>query len=94
VRGNNVKDSTLQNKGKFIISGKINHPTRVYLNSNLNVKNEDNATTIFLEPTSINLKLEVNQFKERVVSGSKTEKEVEELSSKIIDITDTGEIRV
>jgi thiol-disulfide isomerase/thioredoxin len=92
--GNNVKDSTLIIKGKFIISGEINHPTRVYLNSNLKEKNEDNETTIFLEPTSINLKLEVNRFKHRVVSGSKTEKEAEELSSKIKNISGTGEIRV
>jgi thiol-disulfide isomerase/thioredoxin len=92
--GNNVKDSTQIKKGKFTFTGKLDHPTRVYLNSNFNLINEDNATRFFLETSSINIKLEVYRFKERIVSGSKTEKEAEELSSKIKNITDTGEIRV
>ncbi|MGI8600488.1 MAG: thioredoxin-like domain-containing protein [Chitinophagaceae bacterium] len=91
--GTNVKDSTQIKNGKFKISGKIDHPTRVYLNSNLHADNEDNATSFFLEPSTINIKLEANRFKERVVSGSKTEKETGVLSTKIKNITDTGEIR-
>ena len=79
--GKLVKDSNVLQKGNFYFKGYVSEPTLATLRGNVKSISDDdlNAVGLYIEPNDMALELEYNSFKKMKVSGSKTQKEFEEL---------------
>ena len=77
VEGKDVKDSSLVTNGNFSFTGTIIEPTRAYLQ--LKEEKINNGVEIFLEPSSMTIRVKRNEFKSATLPGSKTQEEFTEL---------------
>jgi len=75
--GNYITDSCRIKKSRFVFRGHIKEPTKVYLEGSVAGKNmnDPNFTSFFVEPGTINIRLESGQFKKAEIKGSKTQDE-------------------
>ncbi|MGZ8523228.1 MAG: TlpA disulfide reductase family protein [Chitinophagaceae bacterium] len=75
--GQYILDSSAVKKGRFQFRGHITEPTMVYLEGTVQAKdmNDPNFTSFFLEPGQIMVSLVLNDFKNAVITGSKTQDE-------------------
>lgn len=88
--GKYIRDSAAIKNGTFQFKGFINEPTMAYFNGRMKSRSVDdpNYTTIYLEPTVMKIIVSENAFKEAKVSGSKTQRENEELQAKMNKVRD------
>lgn len=86
--GKYILDSTLVKKGRFQFHGNITEPTMVFLEGDTrsNTMEDPNFTSFFLEPSNITIELVYNDFKNAVVTGSKTHQEYIEINNLIAPI--------
>lgn len=84
-----VKESCLLQNGNFYFTGQIKEPTlAIFKGAIKSISDDDpNSTTFYLEPGIMNATVKVNQFKEIIITGSKTQKE-NELLQKEYDAID------
>lgn len=83
ISANNKKiDSTTVLNGKFALSGKVEIPTNVYLI----IEEPFNFKAFWLENKEIYFEAEEGEFREAIITGSKTQEEEEILSEKLMDI--------
>ena len=75
--GKYILDSSAIKKGRFQFRGHIAEPTMVYLDGTVQASdmNDPNFTNFFLEPGDIKITLEFNNFKNAIITGSKTQAE-------------------
>lgn len=75
-------DSTEVKNGQFRVSGHIAEPTRIFLEGDVQVKdmNDPNFTSFYVDPAEIFVSLVSNDFKNAVITGSKTQDENVELT--------------
>ena len=80
--GKVVEDSVKIVSGKFNYSGLIDEPTLVRITTHRNIKRIDdpNIARVFFEPAAMHIKLEIGNFKNLQLSGSKTHDEQVELN--------------
>lgn len=80
--GNHILDSTEIRNGRFRFRGPISEPTKVFLEGPVasHDMNDPNFTSFFVEPHEIRISLVVDNFKNAVVTGSKTQLEQMELN--------------
>lgn len=92
--GKYVRDSAAVKNGAFQFKGFINGPTMASFNGRTKTRSVDdpNYTTIYLEPTVMNVTVRENAFKDVKVSGSKTQHENEELQTKINKVRDRWKV--
>lgn len=83
--GQYILDSSAVKKGRFQFRGHITEPTMVYLEGTVQTKdmNDPNFTSFFLEPGQIMVSLVLNDFKNAVITGSKTQDEQTEFNKSI-----------
>jgi thiol-disulfide isomerase/thioredoxin len=81
--GKYVRDTSLLNSGKFSFKGNINQPTVAGIIGNItsNLMDDPNRTTIFLEPSNLQIVLKENSFKKIKMSGSKTQDDYDKLNN-------------
>jgi peroxiredoxin len=72
-----VKDSCVVNNGVFSFKGTITEPTMAYLQSKQGGR--DNASQLFLDPAVMGLSVDGSNLKKSVLTGSATQKEMDEL---------------
>lgn len=79
--GNRILDSSEVRNGRFRFRGHIVEPTKVFLEGPVasHDMNDPNFTSFFIEPGEVSISLVVNDFKNAVVTGSKTQLEQVEL---------------
>lgn len=70
-----IRDSVALINGSFSFKGRINNPILAYLWLKEKKRSEFNSTNIFLEPTKMTIKLKYNDFRNAIVSGSKSHNE-------------------
>ena len=72
-----ILDSSAIKKGRFQFRGHIAEPTMVFMEGTMPSKdmNDPNFTSFFLEPGDIKIDLVFNDFKNAVITGSKTQDE-------------------
>src|SRR5882762_5568186 len=75
--GRRAVDSTPVKNGRFEFRGETAEPGMVYLESpaKAGVRDNPNATRFFIEPASMRIQLTYNDFKNAVITGSKTQDE-------------------
>jgi thiol-disulfide isomerase/thioredoxin len=75
--GKQATDSGLIKNGQFEFRGKIAEPNMAYLEGAVKSRNMDdpNTTTFFLEATTMTIRLQVNDFKNAVITGSGSQDE-------------------
>lgn len=75
--GKYILDSSAVKKGRFQFRGYIAEPTMVYLQGTIqsNDMNDPNFTNFFLDPADIKITLVFNDFKNVIITGSKTRDE-------------------
>ena len=75
--GEYILDSSAIKKGHFQFRGHIAEPTMVFMEGTMPSKdmNDPNFTSFFLEPGDIKIDLVFNDFKNAVITGSKTQDE-------------------
>ena len=75
--GKYILDSCALKKGRFQFRGHIAEPTMVYLDGTVQASdmNDPNFTNFFLEPGDIKITLIFNDFKNAIITGSKTQAE-------------------
>jgi len=76
-QGKRIKDSCQLVDGQFKFRGNIAEPTMAYLDEAAfpGAMDDSDATSFFLEPTAINIDLKYKDFKDAVITGSKTQEE-------------------
>ncbi len=77
--GSNMRDSAKVEQGKFLFSGYIPEPTRALLTNIKHARisaNDPNLTSIFIEPTKMEISLEQGKFREAYLQGSKSQEEL------------------
>jgi len=77
-----VKDSATIDNGKFSFRGKINGPTMAYLVLKEDTRNQNNATSFFMEPVVMTVTLPFNKFSDAKFTGSKSQNEFAVLQRK------------
>jgi thiol-disulfide isomerase/thioredoxin len=79
--GKRVTDTCFIKKGDFAFKGEITEPTIAYFYGAIKSYSVDdpNTTTLFLEPTEMHMLIKADDFKNAVITGSKTEDERVEL---------------
>ena len=70
-----VKDSCEIVNGGFSFKGSIKEPTMAYLQLKEEKRNEGNSTNVFIEPAVMKIELQINQFRDAKLTGSKTQNE-------------------
>lgn len=75
--GNYIQDSIAVKKGRFKFRGYITEPTMVFLEGAVDTKhmNDPNFTRFFIDPAAIAVSLVFNDFKNAIITGSKTQDE-------------------
>ena len=75
--GKYILDSSSIKKGRFQFQGHIAEPTMVFIEGTVhtNDMNDPNFTSFFLEPADVRISLVFNDFKNAVITGSKTQDE-------------------
>jgi thiol-disulfide isomerase/thioredoxin len=75
-------DSVRVDQGKFEFKGTVNGPTTAYLIGNITSRSMDdpNRTWFFLEPTSIEIAITVNDFSSIIVRGSRLQDEYQKFN--------------
>ena len=75
--GKRATDSSLIKNGQFTFRGAIAEPAMAYLEGAVKSRNMDdpNTTSFFLEPAPMTIHLQVNDFKNAVITGSKSQDE-------------------
>jgi len=78
-----VKDTAWLKDGKFVYSGFISDPQPAVIVGNVKSMwvNEPNLTTIFIEPADMKLSLVENDFKHAVLTGSRSQAEMDTLQN-------------
>lgn len=86
--GKRVIDSCLIKNGNFYFEGEISEPTIASLRGPVKsiADSDPNCASFFLEPENIAVLVEKDHFKDIKVSGSKTQKDFENLHSKYNNI--------
>jgi len=86
--GQNILDSSLVTNGFFQFRGNIAEPTMVFLEGDVQSKTmkDPNFTNFFLDPSTVTIELVYNDFKNAVITGSKTQNEYIELNNLITPI--------
>ena len=75
-------DSTRVKDGKFSFHGDINEPTMGWLTSGAQTGRDNlHNATIWLEPSTITIKLPAADYKEAVITGSATQEEYQQLEA-------------
>lgn len=76
-----VKDSAVITNGAFAFKGNIAEPSLVFLDGNATTQSIDdpNSVQFFIEPAVITITLKANNFKQAIITGSKTQDEAAEL---------------
>jgi thiol-disulfide isomerase/thioredoxin len=77
-------DSAQVKQGTFTFTGQIKQPTRALIKTNRTIIPDDenlNIATIFLEPTSMQVRAVHNQFRAITLKGSKTHDEFDQLTA-------------
>lgn len=84
MEGKYFRDSAFIKNGKFGFKGMISEPTMAYFTTNAQVRGMDdpNYTSFYLEPAVMKIVVRENEFKEAKISGSKTQREYEDLQLK------------
>lgn len=74
-------DSCKINNGLFSFTGFIKHPVSADISGAIKSKstNDFNTTNIFLEPVTMNISLEYDNFKHAIINGSESQKEIESI---------------
>ena len=77
VDGKGISDSSAIKNGTFEFKGEIKEPTMAYFKGSVKLPSDDdpNATSFFLEPTLMQITLTAGNFKNAVITGSKTQDE-------------------
>jgi thiol-disulfide isomerase/thioredoxin len=80
-----VKDTAQVVNGKFMFKGAIMGPTRAYLVGNIKSIDLDdpNRKLLFLEPTAMTVELSEGDFRHGLVTGSRTQQELDEYNAEI-----------
>ena len=75
--GKYILDSSAIKKGRFKFRGHIAEPTKVYLDGTVQASdmNDPNFTSFFLDPADVRITLVFNDFKNAIITGSKTQDE-------------------
>ncbi|MGZ8556995.1 MAG: redoxin domain-containing protein [Chitinophagaceae bacterium] len=75
--GKYIHDSSAIKKGRFKFRGYIAEPTMVYLDGTIQASdmNDPNFTSFFLDPADVKITLVFNDFKNAIITGSKTQDE-------------------
>ena len=75
--GKYILDSSAIKKGRFQFSGYIAEPTMIFLEGAVNTSdmNDPNFTSFFLDPADVRITLVFNDFKNAIITGSKTQDE-------------------
>lgn len=86
--GKYILDSSTVKKGRFQFRGHIAGPTMVYLEGSVQEKDmkDPNFTNFYLDPAEIKISLVFNDFKNAVITGSKTQDENVELAKSIAPV--------
>lgn len=86
--GKSILDSAVVRNGRFRFRGHITGPTKVFLEGPVATPdmNDPNFTGFFIDPGEINISLTVNNFKNALISGSKTQLEQQELDKSIAPV--------
>jgi hypothetical protein len=86
--GKYVLDSSLVKEGRFQFRGDITEPTMVFLEGDVQLKTmaDPNFTNFFLDPSIVTIELVYNDFKNAVITGSKTHNDYIELNNLIAPI--------
>ncbi|MVT09311.1 redoxin domain-containing protein [Chitinophaga tropicalis] len=78
--GRMVKDSCKVSNGTFRFEGKIEEPVMASLTDGVSMSiDAEGMTTLYLEPAEMTVDIPAGNFKEAIVTGSKTQQEYEEL---------------
>lgn len=78
--GKRTTDSTIVKNGSFTIKGNISTPTMAFIEYGKSASRENpNTTSFFIEPKTMTASFKVNDFKNAVITGSKTQDEYAEL---------------
>lgn len=82
--GEFAHDTVTIEKEKFTFTGFIKHPVLAWLDDVPTIQHDDNPETvaIFLEPSHMNLKLNIHNFKKIKLTGSVSHIEIEKLNKK------------
>lgn len=81
-----ITDSTKVSNGQFLFEGNVSGPVMAYLYLKKGGRNE-NSVSFFIEPVSMSVDLKLNDFKNAIISGSKTQNEYSELTSEKQKVT-------
>lgn len=79
--GKRKHDSCALKDGAFVFTGQVSEPTMAYLNLD-----RANSTEVFLEPAAMTCAVTAGHFADAVVTGSTTQKELEELNHRLAPI--------
>lgn len=81
-QGKVFKDSAKIEKGKFRFEGKVVEPTEFQISIVKDASNDrtSNAASIFVEPAKMSISLQKNHFDQAVISGSVSQREMDELN--------------
>lgn len=76
-----IQDTCLLNKGLFTFTGVVNEPTLAFLIGNVKSKTIDdpNRTELFLEPSTMEISVQYDNFKHAKITGSYTQGEMDSL---------------
>lgn len=77
LNGKRIQDSAMILDGHFTFSGNISEPGMVYLSGAVRSNNMDdpNQVDFFIDPADMTINLKAGDFKDAVITGSKTEDE-------------------
>lgn len=85
-------DSAVIANGKFSFKGTISEPTMAYLQLKEEKRNQNNATSFFMEPSVMTISLVYNNFAYAKFAGSKTQNEYAALAAKKQKVQDRWNI--
>lgn len=94
AEGKSINDSAALKEGNFIFRGTIDGPTRAMLGSNSQgyYYGDPNFTEIYIEPAAMKVTVSRDAFKDAKLTGSKAQKEHEELQQQVNKITNRWKI--
>ena len=92
--GKYVRDTTAVNNGAFLFKGFISEPTMASLSGKVTTRSMDdpNTTNFFIEPTTIQITVKPNAFKQAKITGSKTQAEYELLQKPVAKIRERWKV--
>lgn len=83
-----TKTCILKN-GTFSFNGFIKDPTLATLKTSTEIQPDNNTLDLFLEPGVMNIALTENKYAQAKITGSKTQKDFEQLNKKLVPIKKT-----